>query len=62
MTLEASSRGDDRGRDQRPASHRSNADIDDADEAFVAWEYAPQADRFSASYRCRLQNDTNDGT
>jgi hypothetical protein len=41
--------GDDRGRDQRPASHLNN-EHDDADERVVDRSYAPQPVRFSPSF------------
>jgi hypothetical protein len=50
MTLEASNGGDDRGRAQRPASHRSKRGLDDAGRAVVTRSYGPRCDDFYASF------------
>jgi hypothetical protein len=49
MSLKVSNGGDDRGRNQRPASHRSKHS-DDADEAIVTRTYALRCDDFFASF------------
>jgi hypothetical protein len=59
MTLKVSNGGDDRGRAQRPASHRSN-DPDDADEAVVTRGYTPQGDEFSASFGVTNPNEDHE--
>lgn len=57
LTVDASNGGDDRGRTQRPASHRSN-DPDDAEEAVVTCGYTPQADSFTASFGVTNPNES----
>jgi len=48
MTLDQSNSGDDRGRDQHPASHQ-NDECDDASEAAVTPDYAVRSDGSFAS-------------
>jgi len=56
MTLDMSNSGDDRGREQRPASHPNNDD-DDAEQATVTRGYAAQGVRFSASFGVTNPNE-----
>ena len=50
LTLEASNGSDDRGRDQRPASHRSNLDDDTDNERGVTRMFALRRDDFFGSF------------
>jgi len=59
MTLDMSNSGDDRGREQRPASHRNELQ-DDAGEACVTPGYAAQGVRFSASFGVTNPNENNE--
>jgi len=57
MTLDMSNSGDDRGRDQHPASHRNKRERDDAEQATVTRGYAAQGVRFSASFGVTNPNE-----